>query len=106
MQGKLKERPSFEHFKSCLKAAIREVAGFDAEDSHRWAGIGDEGKRMGVLLSLKRSLEAEYGVELPVDNMPHADAAIESVAVQLHHVYSTVYLMERINQKIIARRQS
>lgn len=105
MQGKLKERPSFEHFKSCLKAAIREVTGFDAGDSDRWPGIGDEGKRKEILSSLKRSLEAEYGVELPVDNMPAADATIESIAVQLHHVYSTVYLMERINQKIIGRRQ-
>lgn len=66
-----------------------------------WKDIGDEVNRADILQQLKKKLESEYGVELVWgENMVSADLPLESVAIQLHHVYSTIYLMERINNKI------
>ncbi|MFZ5648011.1 MAG: hypothetical protein ACOY30_10380 [Bacillota bacterium] len=107
MQGELKERPTFDIFKAYLRKAVREIMGVNIDDRHRWLDIGDEGQREEILNTLKRFLEAEYGVELVIpENLKGQDIAFETVAIQLHHVYSTVYLMARINRKIFARRQN
>jgi hypothetical protein len=101
MTTQLKERPTFEQFKDYLKEAVARVTGLTAGDLDRWVNLGDEGIRSAILLQLKEKLEGEYGVELVwEERMAGADLTLESVAIQLHHVYSTVYLMERINSKI------
>jgi len=105
MGAQMKERPTFEQFKSYLKEAVAVVAGQADAERDRWADIGDEVKRAAILQQLKKRLESEYGVELVWgENIVSADLPLESVAIQLHHVYSTVYLMERINNKIRNRK--
>lgn len=105
MQKELKASPTFDQFKQFLREAVINVTGTDVKDSNRWLEIGDEDKRADILQVLKGSLEREYGVELLLPaNMEMADTFFESVATQLHHVFNTMYLMERINHKIMKRR--
>jgi len=108
MQKELKElkiSPAFDQFKQFLREAVIEITGTDVKDNSRWLEIGDEDKRANILQALKSSVEREYGVELLLPaNMEMADTFFESVATQLHHVFNTVYLMERINHKIMKRR--
>ncbi|HBV97696.1 MAG: hypothetical protein JL50_03365 [Peptococcaceae bacterium BICA1-7] len=101
MVEQMKERPNFDQFKSYLIESVAVVAGQAAAGRDRWKDIGDEVNRADILQQLKKKLESEYGVELVWgENMVSADLPLESVAIQLHHVYSTIYLMERINNKI------
>ncbi|MCL4439136.1 MAG: hypothetical protein M1609_00660 [Firmicutes bacterium] len=101
MDKQMKEKPTFDQFNNYLKEAVAGIAGQAAGDRDRWVEIGDEVKRADILQLLKKRLESEYGVELVWgESIIFADQPLESVAIQLHHVYSTVYLMERINNKI------
>lgn len=105
MSAQMKDRPDFELFKEYLKEAVAEKAGISVLDGYRWISIGDESKREEILQSLQKRLKDEYGVELVYrEDLLFTDLPFESVAIQLHHVYSTIYLMERINNKIRNRK--
>ena len=105
MQKEIKLSPTFDQFKQFLREAVIDVTGTDVKDTSRWLEIGDEDKRANILQVLKGSLEREYGVDLLLPaKMEMADTFFESVAIQLHHVFNTMYLMERINHKIMKRR--
>ncbi len=105
MQKEIKVAPTFEQFKQFLREAVKEVTGTNPDDFQGWLEIGNEDERAEILRYFKVSLEREYGVELLLPaNMEMANIFFESVTTQLHHVFSTVYLMERINHKIMKRR--
>ncbi|MHB8157920.1 MAG: hypothetical protein ACYDEQ_11100 [Desulfocucumaceae bacterium] len=104
MSLKLKERPSFDQFKEFFKAAVAQHTGKAPGDYDRWLELGDEEKRWSLLRTLKERVEEEYGVELLLQEKLVSDNTLfESITIKLYHVYSTVYLMERINSKIRAR---
>lgn len=100
-----KPRPSFEQFKDYLFSAVKEIIpGREFSSNSRWVELADEEGREQILYNLKRTVEEEYHVELVVTpELFNLDVTLESLVSQLHHVYSTVYLMERINDKIRAR---
>ncbi|MFZ5597285.1 MAG: hypothetical protein ACOY31_09780 [Bacillota bacterium] len=106
MNRELKPQPNFYQFKEFVREAVKEKTGLDdIDDRQRWLEIGDEEKRQEILYSLKAFLEGEYGVEMPLpDNAENADIYFESMCIQLHHTYSNVYLMERINRKVMRNR--
>ncbi|MFZ5644299.1 MAG: hypothetical protein ACOY46_11980 [Bacillota bacterium] len=105
MVTKLKERPSFDVFKDLLIKTVSGVTGKECSSSDRWLDLGDEAVRQGILYTFKKNIESEYGVELVLrEGLFNSDIVIESMAIQLHHVFNNVYLMERINYKIRQRK--
>ncbi|MGB9802587.1 hypothetical protein [Desulfofundulus sp.] len=98
------QRPNFEQFRDSLIALVKEHVKKEIDPLFPWLQVGDEQTRETILQQFKSRMESAYGVELVVE--PHLvslDRPIESIAVQLHHVFNTVYLMEQINARIRAR---
>jgi len=101
----LKERPSFEAFKGMLMDTVSAITGRECSSYDRWLDLGDEAVRQGILYTFKKNIESEYGVELVLrEGLFNSDIVLESMAIQLHHVFNNVYLMERINYKIRKRK--
>lgn len=102
----LKPQPTFEQFKKHFWAALVAVKGDVAySERDRWLAIGNREEREKILSTLKVMLEEEYGVELVLKSgLVEEDTLVESIIVRLHHVFSSVYIMERINARILARR--
>ncbi|MDQ0285669.1 hypothetical protein J2Z49_000773 [Desulfofundulus luciae] len=99
------KRPGFEQFRDALIALIKEhVKQEEIDPFSPWLHVGDESTREAILHAFKSRMESTYGVELVVE--PHLvslDRPVESIAVQLHHVFNTIFLMEQINARIRAR---
>lgn len=100
-----KERPSFDKFKEHFIAVIeQETPGEAIAGNTGWIALGDEKTRKNILYALKAGLEEEYNVELVITpDLCNLDCSLEGLVSRLYHVFSTVYLMERINDKIRAR---
>lgn len=89
-----------------LLSVIRDKVNKEVGPATPWLEVGDERTRGEILQAFKRRLESEYGTELVVEpHLLHLDRPVESVAIQLHHVFNTVYLIERINDKIRERQK-
>lgn len=72
-----------------------------------WTDIGDNELRQRILDKAKLDLESEFGFEVFIpDRLLEFDGPVESVANQVHHSFSTIFLVEKINAKIVARRQN
>ncbi|MFZ5591384.1 MAG: hypothetical protein ACOY81_06225 [Bacillota bacterium] len=70
-----------------------------------WQELADEQQRRALLQKFKEVAGEATGVELVISpGMENFQGQVQSVVIQLFHVYSTVHLMERINAKILARR--
>ncbi len=100
-----KERPSFDKFKEFFIGIINEyLPETKVLDTTRWTEMADEETRKKILHGMKEKIEGDYGVELVIaPEIYNLNTSLESLLSRLHHVFSTVYLMERINDKIRAR---
>lgn len=98
----LKPRPSFFQFRDMLLETIVEKigpAGITPDVS--WLGFNQKNDRMEILKSFKDRVEKEFGVEMLIDSsLADLDTTLEGLANAMHHTFSTVHLMERINQKV------
>lgn len=99
-QGK---KPTFEQFLALFVLTVKELAPV-ADPAASWTLVGDENTRATILNNFKKKVEETFGSELVVEReLIFLDRSLESVAVQLYHVFSTVFLMEKINAKIRVR---
>ncbi len=99
-----KRQPSFVQFRDYFMKQAAEVVGGAISDSYMpWREIGSLELRKKILHRIKDDLEKEFGFEIIIDdNLADSEGAVESVAIQMHHTFSTMYLVERINAKIAA----
>ncbi|MBO8138603.1 MAG: hypothetical protein H0Z40_10785 [Desulfotomaculum sp.] len=98
-----KRQPPFVKFRESFLETIREFTGQDIVNPYAsWQEIGDEKTRENILKKVKSNLESEYGFKVVFpDNLVKFNGAVESVANQIHHSFSTMYIVERINAKIL-----
>ncbi|MEW5953244.1 MAG: hypothetical protein AB1815_05745 [Bacillota bacterium] len=101
-----KKRPSFEQFRDWFIGAVTGLSDKDLKDGALpWLEVGDEKKRLEILIVLGQRLEKEFGVSFVVDNrMVNLNCPVESIVIQLFHVFSTVSLVDHINSKVYGRR--
>lgn len=98
--------PRFEQFREMLLSAIKDKVNKEVGPATPWLEVGDERTRREILQAFKRQLESDYGTELVLEpHLVHLDRPVESVAIQMHHVFNTVYLIERLNDKIRERQK-
>lgn len=101
---KPKQRPSHDAFLDKLLEVARLYVQMDIDTATPWLSLGDERTRSMILALFKDAIESEHQVELVVEqDLVNLNRPLESIALQLHHVFSNVHLMERINAKIRAR---
>ncbi|MTI81952.1 MAG: hypothetical protein FH758_13965 [Firmicutes bacterium] len=98
-----KKQPSFVKFRDQFFEIVKGVTGQDIVNPYAsWLEIGDEKNRQEILNKVKEDLQSQYGFEVVIpEKLIEFEGAVESVANQVHHNFSTVYLVERINAKIL-----
>lgn len=103
------KRPEFDDFRElfmdCLRYEVKN--GPQVIKEMKWHDIGDEEFRRKILESLNKKLMKVYGVEFQINRrLLHVEGTVESAIIQTFHELSTINIMERINAKIIARRNN
>ena len=103
-----KKRPTFEQFKASFMEEVNRYSQCSEQengDAYRpWFGVGDEPLRRKILDSFMLALEKRYGFS-PVLGEPlsELEAPIESVINRIFHVFSTMFLVEHINEKMYGK---
>lgn len=102
-----KKQPSFVQFREKFLETVAKVTGQNNIDPYTsWQEIGNTQVRENILHKIKADLELEFGFELVLpDYLLEFDGVVESVTNQVHHNFSTMYIVERINAKKAARQQ-
>lgn len=101
-----KEKPSFENFQDVFMEEIKKSPlGSKFSLKNSWLEVGDEALREEILNNFKAFMEKEYDVELVLGEALSMNKSIESIIISLYQAFSTVYIMERINDKIRSRKK-
>lgn len=95
-----KRQPSFPQFMEHLLATIKQVTGQQVDAYTPWLEVGERSDRAKILEEIKKHINNEYDFEPVIDEqLLELDSPVESIANQVHHVISTMYIVERINAK-------
>lgn len=103
------KRPEFDDFRELFMDCLRYELRSDPQvfKEMKWLEIGDEEFRRTILESLNKKLMKIYGVEFQINRrLLYVEGPVESVIIQTFHELSTINIMERINAKIVARRNN
>jgi hypothetical protein len=101
-----KKQPSFVKFRLSFLEVVKKIAKNNSIDAYtEWQQVGDIEKRKAILNQIKQNIMVDYGFEPVIEEKLYDfEGPIESVANQVHHVFSTMYIIEKINAKQAARR--
>jgi len=102
-----RKRPTFEQFKTLFMEEVSRRANNGIGDTYcSWFSVGDEQMRGEIIDSFVLLLEKRYSVA-PVLNEPLSglEAPIESVINRIYHVFSSMLLVEHINEKMYGKRE-
>lgn len=98
-----KTKPSFYKFREEFFTLVNEITGVQAEPGDNWTNVGNSELREQIIKSMTRRMEEEYSLEMVLqESIRDKEGSVEGVAVELYHVFSTMFLVEVINSKIRA----
>ena len=100
------KKPAFNDFRKLFLEQVNLINGSNINDFYlKWNETGNSETRSKVLDSFHAKITELYGLEIEKKkSLVDVEGFIESVIIQIHHEYSTVYLIERINDKIRAKK--
>ena len=106
MHQTVPKKPVFDEFRKLFFEQVNSINGSKINDPFlKWNETGSSETRSKILESFHAKISELYGIELEKKKpLADIDGYIESVVVQIHHEYSTMYLIERINDKIRAKK--
>ncbi|MCL6638829.1 MAG: hypothetical protein K6T80_04000 [Firmicutes bacterium] len=99
-------QPDFDGFKEIFLNAVKECLGNGAiiDVETPWLEFGGEDLRRRILERVRDKVLDRHGVEFEVNRrLLSVKGPLESAIIQTYHEFNTVYLMERINDKIRAK---
>ncbi len=100
-----KEKPTFFTYQELFLQIVQENLQRQPALTENWLQIAPQTVREQILQQFKHKLEQEYQVEQVLEpQWLNLEASLETLTIRLHHVFSNVYLMQQINDKILARR--
>jgi len=100
------KRPEFESFRAIFVECVVKITGLEpsACTAIRWDDAGNLDERRQILEAVNDRLQDSYGVSFEVNNrLLKVDGPVESAIIQAFHELNTIYLMEKINDKIRRR---
>ena len=102
------KRPTFNQFRAWFLEAVNHRAGNKVENSlDHWHSVGDETVRKEIVDSFLDSLAVKYGFRpLCKEELHRMDCPLESVVNRIFHVFSTMFLVEHINEKMYGPRET
>lgn len=95
-----KRQPTFLQFREQFLATIKQVVGYEVDAYIPWLEVGNASARKKIIAEVKRQIQEEYDFEPVIEEyLLEYDGPVESIANQVHHIISTMYIVERINAK-------
>ncbi len=102
-----RRRPNFDKFRHWfIEEVNRHVAQKIDNPLVPWLEVGDREKREAIIESFMHFLESNFGFR-PVINtkLSTMEGPLESVVIRIFHTFSTMLLVEHINQKVLEERE-
>lgn len=101
-----KKRPTFEQFKVLFKDEVQRCTNNQIDNFYMpWSGVGDETTREKIIESFMQLLESRFGFRPVIEeSLSTMDGALESVINRIYHVFSTMFLVDHINEKMYKER--
>jgi len=102
------KKPTFFEFREIFLEEFARLSGKPAREAActGWSEGLEENVRKSLLESVKNRLSERSEVAYEVnDRLLKAPGTVESAVVQAFHELNTIWLMERINEKIRAKRR-
>jgi len=106
MESFSKKRPTFDQFKVWFMDEVQQCTKNKYDNSFLpWSGLGSEQIREKIIESFMQLLENRFGFRPVIEERLCAmDGAIESVVIRIYHVFSTMFLVDHINEKMYGNR--
>ncbi|MBF7082000.1 hypothetical protein IT084_03300 [Desulfallas sp. Bu1-1] len=96
------KRPLFNQFRDWFIEEVNRHTRNQVKDPFMpWRDVGGEETREKIIESFMRLLETRYGFR-PVfkERLNTLDGSVESVVIRIYHVFSTMLLVDHINEKM------
>lgn len=103
-----RKRPSFETFRGWFIEEVEKQASIKVENPFmNWHDVGSEKLRENIVSNFLEMLEARFGIQ-PIfqTKLSVLESTLESVIIQIFHVFSTMLLVEHINEKTYKQREN
>lgn len=97
------KKPDFDTFRAIFLACL-ERYNSSAVKVSQWQELGGIELRRQILESVNQKLMEGWGLSFEVNSrLLQLAGPVESVIIQAYHEFNTIYMMEKINEKIRAR---
>jgi hypothetical protein len=107
MQGVVSmNRLDFESYRSMFLECMSKFKRWETSVccGNKWLELGDDESRRQLLEAVSNELQESCGYGFEVNKrLLSVDGPVESVIIQTFHEFNTIYLLEKINEKIKAR---
>lgn len=100
------QRPDFEAFRVVFLECLVQFTNQEplASAATRWDEIGSLEVRREILESVNAKIQDNFGLNFEVNHrLLKVEGPVESVIIQAYHELNTIYLVEKINNKIRGR---
>ncbi|MDD4237461.1 MAG: hypothetical protein PHT62_02715 [Desulfotomaculaceae bacterium] len=100
------KRPDFDSFRTVFLECLEQSTNLEPSSSAqtRWAELGNLEVRRQILESVNAKLLASCGLSFEVNHrLLKVEGSVESAIIQAYHELNTIYLVEKINNKIRGR---
>jgi len=100
------KRPDFDSFRTIFLECLGQSTDLEPLNSAaaRWDELGDLEMRRQILESVNSKLQDSCGLSFEVNHrLLKVEGPVESVIIQAYHELNTIYLVEKINNKIRGR---
>ncbi|KAF1086455.1 hypothetical protein SPSYN_00174 [Sporotomaculum syntrophicum] len=101
-----KKRPSFDEFKVWFMDEVQRYTKTNYDNTYLpWTSIGSDETREDIVESFMQVLEKRFGFRPVIEErLSTMNGAIESVVIRIYHVFSTMFLVDHINEKMYGQR--
>jgi len=101
-----KKRPTFEQFKIWFMDELQRCTNNACDNAYLpWLSVGSEEIREEIIESFMQVLDKRFGFRpLIEERLSTNEGAIESVVIRIYHVFSTMFLVDHINEKMYGKR--
>ncbi|HPU35540.1 MAG TPA: hypothetical protein PLA91_01970 [Bacillota bacterium] len=102
-------RPDFDWYRSLFLECMSKFKEWNIPDccEKKWLELNDEDSRRRLLEAVRSELKKRCGSAFEINRrLLSIDGPVESVIIQTFHEFSTIYLVNTINEKVMAARMA
>jgi len=107
--GLFMNRPDFDWYRSLFLECMSKFKEWNIPDccEKKWLELNDEDSRRRLLEAVRSELKKRCGSAFEINRrLLSIDGPVESVIIQTFHEFSTIYLVNTINEKVMAARMA